>query len=101
MDLHPCRPRGQAGRDQLRCFDDYLEDGTTGLKFDHRGDDPAAGLAAQLARLMAEPGLLQRAAEGGQRAASAFQTAVIAARMLDDFAMLRLPVTDNPVVIPP
>ena len=39
--------------------------------------------------------------EGGRRAASAFQTAVIAARMLDDFATLSLPVTHNPIVIPP
>jgi hypothetical protein len=85
----------------LRCFDDYLEDGTTGLKFDHRGQDPAAGLAAQLARLMTEPAFLQRIAEGGHRAASGFQTAAIATRMLDDFAALRLPLTDNPVVIPP
>ena len=85
----------------LRCFDDYLEDGMTGLKFDHRGDDPAARLAAPLARLITEPGLLQRVAEGGRRAASAFQTAVIAARMLDDFATLSLPVAHNPIVIPP
>jgi glycosyltransferase involved in cell wall biosynthesis len=85
----------------LRCFDDYLEDGTTGLKFDHRSDDPAAGLAAQLARLMSDPGLLQRIAEGGHRAASGFQTAAIAARMLDDFAALRLPAADDPVAIPP
>src|SRR5207253_4549263 len=44
----------------LGCFDDFIDDGTTGLKFDHRCDDPAAGLAAQLARLITEPGLLQR-----------------------------------------
>ncbi len=85
----------------LRCFDDYLEDGTSGLKFDHRSDDPPAGLAAQLARLMTEPGLLQRVAEGGHRAASGFQTAAIAARMLNDFAALTLPLTDNSVAIPP
>ena len=28
----------------LRCFDDYVEDGTSGLKFDHRSDDPPASL---------------------------------------------------------
>ncbi|HYU14042.1 MAG TPA: glycosyltransferase family 4 protein [Stellaceae bacterium] len=78
----------------LRCFDDYVEDGTSGLKFDHRSDDPSASLAAQLARLMAEPGLLQHIAEGGHRAASGFQTAAIAARMLDDFAAL---CADRPV----
>jgi glycosyltransferase involved in cell wall biosynthesis len=85
----------------LRCFDDYIEGGTSGLKFDHRSDNPAASLAAQLTRLMSEPGLLQHIAEGGHRAASGFQTAAIARRMLDDFAVLRLPVADNPAVIPP
>ena len=50
---------------------------------------------------MTEPALLQRIAEGGHRAASGFQAATIARRMLDDFAALRLPVSDNPVAIPP
>jgi len=72
----------------LRCFDDFIEDGVTGLKFDHRGAEAAAALAAQLARLTGEPQLLERIAEAGHRAACNFRTSVIAARMLQDFASL-------------
>ena len=41
----------------LRCFDDYIEDGVTGLRFDHRGADPAGALAVQLARSDRQPGI--------------------------------------------
>jgi glycosyltransferase involved in cell wall biosynthesis len=72
----------------LQCFADYIEDGVTGVTFDHRSSDPAAGLAAKLARLIAEPDLLRRVAEGGCRAAANFGVTPIAARMLDDFREL-------------
>ena len=52
----------------LQCFNDYLEDGVTGLQFDHRGADPAARLAAKLALLIAEPERLQKIADAGRRA---------------------------------
>lgn len=72
----------------LQCFADYIEDGVTGLTFDHRGSDPAADLAAKLTRLIAEPELLPRIADGGRRAAVNFGVAPIAARMLGDFHAL-------------
>ncbi len=72
----------------LECFDDYIEDGATGLKFDHRGGDPVANLAAQLARLIGAPDLLRQIAQAGQRAAGKFGVAAIAGRMLDDFRSL-------------
>lgn len=72
----------------LQCFDDYIEDGVTGLKFDHRGGDPAANLAIQLARLIGAPDLLKQIAEAGHRAADNFGVAAIAGRMLDDFHLL-------------
>jgi glycosyltransferase involved in cell wall biosynthesis len=72
----------------LRCFDDYIEPGVTGLKFDHRSQFPEQGLGSQLAQLMKEPGLLERIAQAGHDAAGKFRTPVIAARMLDDFASL-------------
>lgn len=56
----------------LRCFDDFIEDGVTGCRFDHRAPDAARNLAETLARLMADPDLLAR----------------VAARMLADFAAL-------------
>jgi len=72
----------------LRCFDDFIEDGVTGLRFDHRGADPADALAAQLARLIGSPEFLHRIAEAGRGMAENFRTSVIARRMLDDFKSL-------------
>lgn len=72
----------------LECFADYIEDGETGLMFDHRGSDPAAELTAQLARLIAEPDSLRRIADSGRRAATRFGVASIGTRMLDDFSAL-------------
>ncbi len=72
----------------LRCFDDFIEDGVTGLRFDHRGADPAAALAAQLARLIGNPEFLHQVAAAGRDMAEKFRTSVIARRMLDDFKSL-------------
>ena len=72
----------------LRCFDDFIAPGVSGLRFDHRTTNPAERLAAELARLMTEPNLLERTSTAGQRAAEQFRLPVIGARMLDDFASL-------------
>jgi glycosyltransferase involved in cell wall biosynthesis len=72
----------------LRCFDDFIEDGVTGLRFDHRGADAADALAVQLARLIGSPEFLHRVAAAGRDMAGNFRTSVIARRMLDDFKSL-------------
>jgi glycosyltransferase involved in cell wall biosynthesis len=72
----------------LRCFDDYIEDGVTGLSFDHRCADAAAALAAQLRRLIDSPQFLRRIACGGRDMAENFRPAAVARRMLDDFQSL-------------
>src|SRR3984957_6091771 len=72
----------------LRCFDDFIEDGVTGLRFDHRGADPADALAVQLARLIGTPEFLHQVAAAGRGMAGNFRTSVIARRMLDDFKSL-------------
>jgi glycosyltransferase involved in cell wall biosynthesis len=72
----------------LRCFDDFLDDGATGLKFDHAGVDPAGALAGQLGRLMADPTTLQRIAAAGRQRAEHFSVAAIAEAMLRDFQSL-------------
>jgi glycosyltransferase involved in cell wall biosynthesis len=72
----------------LRCFDDFIEDGVTGLRFDHRGTDPADALAVQLARLVGRPEFLHRIAEAGRGMAGNFRTSAVARRMLDDFTSL-------------
>jgi len=75
----------------LRCFDDFIEDGVSGLRFDHRSYSPEHGLASQLRRLVEDQGLRDRIAAGGHHAARNFQEPAIARRMLDDFASLTEP----------
>jgi glycosyltransferase involved in cell wall biosynthesis len=72
----------------LRCFDDFVEDGVTGLKFDHRVSMPEINLADVLSRLIGNPDVLVRIAEAGHRAAARFRLAEISGRMLADFAAL-------------
>jgi len=69
----------------LRCFDDYLEDGATGFRFDHRAAEAESDLADQLRSLMTDQELRERVAAAGRCAAGRFATAPIAARMLADF----------------
>ena len=83
----------------LRCFDDYIEDGVTGLRFDHRGADPADALAAQLARLIGSPEFLQQVAAAGRDMAGNFRTSAIARRMLDDFTSLLAEPTNSESVV--
>jgi glycosyltransferase involved in cell wall biosynthesis len=79
----------------LRCFDDYIEDGVTGLRFDHRDVDPAGALAVQLGRLIVNPQFQHRVAAAGHGMAENFRTSAIARRMLDDFASLLAEPTDG------
>ena len=72
----------------LRCFDDFIEDGVTGLRFDHRGADAVDALAVQFARIIDNPEFLHRIADAGRGRAGNFRTSVIARRMLDDFKSL-------------
>jgi glycosyltransferase involved in cell wall biosynthesis len=72
----------------LRCFDDFIEDGVTGLRFDHRGADAVDALAVQFARIIDNPEFLHRIADAGRGMAGNFRTSVIARRMLDDFKSL-------------
>jgi glycosyltransferase involved in cell wall biosynthesis len=85
---------------KLGCFDDFIETGVTGIKFDHRGEAPEQELAGKLATLMKEPQTLERIAREGSAAAHRFRIPVIAARMLDDFASLVGSPADRPVCNP-
>ena len=76
----------------LACFHDFLEDGRTGLVFDHRAPDPAAALAARLARLADDPTLHRQLARAGYAKAREFTRERIAQMYLEDFAGL----TDAP-----
>ena len=72
----------------LACFRDFLEDGRTGLVFDHRAPDPAATLAAQLMRLTGDPELHRRLVQAGYAKAREFTLERVAAMYLEDFAGL-------------
>jgi glycosyltransferase involved in cell wall biosynthesis len=76
----------------LRCFDDFVRDGASALRFAHRGPAATADLQAQLAALMSSADLRGRIATGGRAAAEEFRLAAISAKMLADFERLR----DNP-----
>jgi glycosyltransferase involved in cell wall biosynthesis len=64
----------------LRCFDDYAEDGQSVLKFDHRCSNPAENLATKLGQFIADPRLIEEIANNGNKVARQFQLATIAGR---------------------
>jgi hypothetical protein len=68
--------------------DEFIENGVSGLTFDHRAADAEAQLGSQLLRLMTDPQLMAALAREGYRAACRFKASAISARMLDDFSSL-------------
>jgi len=68
----------------LRCFDDYVADGITGLRFDHRSTNQVGKLAEKLNTLIRDPDYLQTIAEAGHSAAEKFSVARISERMMED-----------------
>jgi len=72
----------------LRCFDDYIRNGVTGLTFDHRSHARDKHLAIQIARLLQNPDLITRLSKAGYQAARDFNVHRIAERMLEDFKTL-------------
>ena len=68
--------------------DEFIENGVTGLTFDHRAADAEAQLSSQLLRLMTDPQLMAALPREGYRAACRFKASAISARMLDDFSSL-------------
>lgn len=72
----------------LRCFDDFVEDNVSALRFDHRGPNAAANLEARLESLITQPKLVEEVAKNGNVAARRFKTANIAGMMLNDFELL-------------
>jgi glycosyltransferase involved in cell wall biosynthesis len=72
----------------LRCFDDFIEDNSSALKFEHKCPNPAKNLAGELARLIKDQTLIEQIAKKGNIAACKFRTSVIAGEMLDDFELL-------------
>ncbi len=69
----------------LACFQDFLEDGRTGLVFPHRAADPAGALAARLEQLAGDPELCGRLARAGYAKAREFTRERVARMYLEDF----------------
>lgn len=76
----------------LGCFEDFVRDGVTGFRFDHRVSDPAGALADALANcLLGPPGLRHQVARAGRERAGDFTAPRVADRFLDDFQALLTP----------
>jgi len=72
----------------LACFRDLIREGETGLVFDHAGSDAPARLAANLARLLGDPGLRRDLAARAQAHARGFDYAACSRTVLDRLARL-------------
>jgi glycosyltransferase involved in cell wall biosynthesis len=72
----------------LRCFDDYAQDGQRVLKFDHRCSNPAENRATKFGQFIADPRFIEEIANNGNKVAPQFQLATVAGYMLEDFKSL-------------
>ena len=72
----------------LACFRDFLEDGRTGLVFDHRAADAPAALSAQLRRLAGDSALHHALTHAGYAKAWEFTRERVARMYLEDFELL-------------
>ena len=75
----------------LACFRDLIEDGSTGLVFDHRAPDADARLAGALARLLEDAAGRQAMAGRAQAHAGRFDYAVCSRTVLGQLARLVSP----------
>ncbi len=72
----------------LSCFQDFVQDGRTGVVFDHRAPDAPDHLAAAFGRLLDDPEAYARMSAAGVRLAQDFSKERIAAFYLKDFEEL-------------
>jgi glycosyltransferase involved in cell wall biosynthesis len=74
---------------KLGCFEDFIEDGVTGLVFDHRAADPVSALAERIIDLAHDLPLRQALATRGYAKAQEFTRDKIADRYEEDFRVLK------------
>jgi len=79
----------------LECFSDFVEDGKTGLQFDHRGSDPAKTLASKLDEALRNWPRMLAIGEAAQQLVQRFGFRQIAKQFLTDFETL-LAAADTP-----
>ncbi|HEV3436139.1 MAG TPA: glycosyltransferase family 4 protein [Gemmata sp.] len=74
----------------LRCFSDYIENGRTGMVFDHRATDPINSLSAAIQELVTNPEATVRVGAAAAARAAKLSYDRVADLYLDDFdEMLR------------
>ena len=72
----------------LECFSDFVEDGKTGLQFDHRASDPAKTLATTLDEALSNWPRMLAIGEAAQQSVQRFGFPQIAKQFLTDFETL-------------
>ena len=80
----------------LGCFSDLVEDGRTGLVFDHSSGSAEAILADCLGRLLADEALRSAIAARGREHARRFDYPEVARNILDDIALLTGAAAEKP-----
>ena len=69
----------------LKCFEDFVQDGVSGLVFDHRNKEPEKDLANQLFRVLSDSGLREKLAINASCTSKRFATERVASMMEDVF----------------
>lgn len=73
---------------KLRCFEDFLRDGVTGLTFDHRNARPESELAEKIMSILSRNELRRRLALNAAAFAQRFSTESVASKVEDSFNAL-------------
>ncbi len=72
----------------LGCFRDFVQDGSTGFVFDHRGNDVVDSLSAKMIEILSKPDRLPVIGSAAYNQAENFTLERVSKRFLDDFSSI-------------
>ena len=72
----------------LGCFRDFVQDGSTGFSFDHRGNDIVENLSTKMIETLSKPERLPLIANAAYKQAEKFTLERVSKRFLDDFSSI-------------
>jgi glycosyltransferase involved in cell wall biosynthesis len=72
----------------LDCFRDFVQDGSTGFVFDHRGGDAVANLSTKMIEVLSKPERLSLIGNAAYGQAQNFTLDRVSKRFLDDFSSI-------------
>jgi glycosyltransferase involved in cell wall biosynthesis len=72
----------------LDCFRDFVQDGSTGFVFDHRGGDAVANLSTKMIEILSKPERLSLIGNAAYGQAQNFTLDRVSKRFLDDFSSI-------------